>query len=129
MNYARTRAQLQASHAPANGHAPGWTNDGPMTSVPHIGRFFADRLARPDVPGGAATTPAGLARRVNGWLAAMPIANRREGLKQVLGAMCQNRRANTCVNGYYIRDINPGCFLSLCSILSIIWGGGGGGGG
>ena len=93
-----------------------------MRAVPWIGTYFANRLARADMPGGATRTPGELGRRVNAWLSAMPVGTRRNGLRRAVGSICQNRRASSCRGGYYVRDVNPGCFMGILSLLSILWG-------
>jgi hypothetical protein len=120
MNYANTKAKLLNTKLPPDGRAPLWSNDGPLRAIPGIGHFFADRLNGAAVPGGRIITPADLVRRINTWLSAMPAAERQQGLRRSVQAICQNRRASTCHDGYYIRDVNPGCFLSIFALLSIL---------
>lgn len=122
MDYATVRERVRTGQQPAAGRPPRWTPDGPLRDVPGIGAYFARRLANQTVPGGAAITPAAVARRINSWLAGMGRAGRRAGLVRILGAVCQNKRANTCADGYHIRDINPGCFMGLAAMMSILWG-------
>jgi hypothetical protein len=123
MNYAQVLNRVRVGAQPAAGEPPKWTPDGPLISVPGIGLFFARRFARNDVSvDGAVTTPAAVARRVNSWMAAMHPANRRAGFVRVLGAACQNRNANRCAGKYYVRDVNPGCFMGLAAMLSVLWG-------
>lgn len=122
MNYITVREKVRVGLEPPVGSLPKWTPNGPLRDVPGIGSYFAQRFARPDVPGGAAITPADVARRVNHWLAGMSRARRREGLIRFLGTACQNRRASTCVGSYLVRDVNPGCFMGLSSMLSILLG-------
>ena len=124
MDYATVRERIRAGVEPPAGRPPRWTVDGPLRNIPGIGPYFARRFSRPDVPGGAAVTPAAVARRVNNWLAGMGRERRRAGLVRLLGAACQNRRASTCAGDYYVRDVNPGCFLGLAAMLSVLWGAG-----
>jgi hypothetical protein len=123
MNYAKVRTEIEETRHSVGGAAPKWLPNGPMRDVPHVGRFFAKRLhgyksvGRPRVD-----TPADWARQTSHWLAAMPEGARRQGLGRILAAACQNPRASRCVRGYFVRDVNPGCFLALTAILSVLWG-------
>jgi hypothetical protein len=122
MDYAAVLDRVRAGANPGPGRPPKWTPDGPLRDVPGVGPYFARRLASPNVPGGAAVTPAAVARRINNWLAGMGRGRRRAGLVRLLGAACQNRRASTCVHDYFVRDVNPGCFMGLAAMLSVLWG-------
>lgn len=121
MNYEQVKLKLERGIAgPA---PPTWTENGPLSAVSGLGKYFARRLASPNLPeGGGARTPLELSRRVNGWLRGMGAGQRAAGLKRVLSSLCQNRRASTCAGDYMVRDVNPGCLMGLAALLSVLWG-------
>lgn len=118
MNYAAMRDRVQAGLEAA---APTWTPEGPLRSVPGLGPYFAKRFSQANFPEGPVATPAAVATRVNHWLNGMTRNRRQSGLARIIGAACQNRRANTCSKDYFVRDVNPGCFLGLAAMLSVLW--------
>lgn len=99
---ARVRAKVAAAHL---------TRDSELSTVPFIGRTLAARISA------VLRRPRATLGQVLAHLQQRTRVNLEQQVAAGVGQLCQNPRANQCVRGYAVRDVNKGCALALAFAL------------